>query len=108
VTLSYRGDATGEVPMRWYGEYLWRADLPAAGAFTYQVCATDLAGTEACSAEITTGATGGDAGADGGTTSGDDPGGCCGTSRGDASPLLALGLVVVWRRRRRPSRPCSV
>ncbi|MBZ0233250.1 MAG: VCBS repeat-containing protein, partial [Deltaproteobacteria bacterium] len=49
VVLRYRGDASGETPMRWYGEYLWRADLPSAGAFTYQVCATDVAGNEACS-----------------------------------------------------------
>jgi hypothetical protein len=111
VTLSYRGDATGEVPMRWYGEYLWRADLPAAGTFTYQVCATDLAGTRACSAEITTGATGGDAGSDGGTTPGDDPGGCCGTSRGapgaTAAFAMAILLAVRWRRRARHIAPSA-
>lgn len=40
------------VPMRWYGEYLWRADWPAdipAGT-TYRVCATDAAGNRACAA----------------------------------------------------------
>ncbi|HUQ02464.1 MAG TPA: VCBS repeat-containing protein [Kofleriaceae bacterium] len=110
VTLQYRGDATGETPMRWYGEYLWRADLPSAGNFSYQVCATDLAGTEACSAEITTGASGGDAGtgSDGGTDPGTDPGGCCGASRTDprASVAFAFGiaLAVRWRRRARRSR----
>jgi hypothetical protein len=46
--------ATGTVraPMRWYGEYLWRADVPesvAAGA-TFRVCAADAAGYEACAA----------------------------------------------------------
>jgi hypothetical protein len=37
--------------MQWYGEYLWRA-VPAkaaAGAASYQVCATDAAGNQACS-----------------------------------------------------------
>jgi hypothetical protein len=41
---------TGEMPMEWYGEYLWRAtpeDVPADA--TYQVCAVDAAGNEACS-----------------------------------------------------------
>lgn len=107
VVLKYRGDATGEVPMRWYGEYLWRADLPSSGMFTYQVCATDLAGTDACSVELTTGG-GGDAGPgnDGGDHPPGEPGGCCGTTRGDRAPLQALPLgagltLVVWRRRRR-------
>lgn len=43
---------TRTAPMQWYGEYLWRAaidDVPAAG-FTYQVCARDAAGNEACAA----------------------------------------------------------
>jgi len=45
------GDQTGEVPMVWYGEYLWRAVLEQAplGMLSYQVCATDAAGNQACS-----------------------------------------------------------
>ncbi|HXT71967.1 MAG TPA: VCBS repeat-containing protein [Vicinamibacterales bacterium] len=35
------------VPMKWYGEYLWRAEL-SAGATSVQVCATDAAGNRAC------------------------------------------------------------
>jgi hypothetical protein len=39
-----------EVPMQWYGEYLWRAvwpaDVPATSA--YRICATDLTGNAAC------------------------------------------------------------
>lgn len=39
-----------EVPMQWYGEYLWRAawpaDIPATA--TYRVCATDAAGNSRC------------------------------------------------------------
>ena len=37
----------GSVPMRWYGEYLWRATVPA-GAEAIEVCATDAAGNPAC------------------------------------------------------------
>jgi FG-GAP-like repeat len=41
--------------MRWYGEYLWRADMPPT--FTartpYRVCATDAAGNTACAAPST-------------------------------------------------------
>jgi hypothetical protein len=45
------GDASGEAPMQWYGEYLWRAVLEQAplGMLSYQVCATDTAGNQACS-----------------------------------------------------------
>jgi hypothetical protein len=40
------------VPMRWYGEYLWRAEWPAdiPVTTTYRVCATDAAGNRACAA----------------------------------------------------------
>jgi hypothetical protein len=44
--------ATGrrEAPMRWYGEYLWRADWPSDIPPTagYEVCASDAAGTITC------------------------------------------------------------
>jgi hypothetical protein len=38
------------VPMRWYGEYLWRADWPGDTSPTtpFTVCATDAAGNERC------------------------------------------------------------
>jgi hypothetical protein len=38
------------MPMRWYGEYLWRVDWPAdiPAATAYRVCATDAAGNRAC------------------------------------------------------------
>ena len=41
-----------EAPMRWYGEYLWRADWPADldRATPYRVCAVDAAGNAACRA----------------------------------------------------------
>jgi hypothetical protein len=43
-------NGTREAPMRWYGEYLWRADWPAGvdRATNYRVCATDAAGNSAC------------------------------------------------------------
>ncbi len=41
-----------EASMRWYGEYLWRADWPSdiARSASYRVCATDAAGNSGCSA----------------------------------------------------------
>jgi len=47
------------VPMQWYGEYLWRAPVPAGAAADtpFQVCATDKAGNRACQSG-TTGTTG--------------------------------------------------
>ncbi|MGQ0735921.1 MAG: FG-GAP repeat domain-containing protein [Acidobacteriota bacterium] len=49
-------DARGEreAPMRWYGEYLWRAVWPADIPATtpYRVCATDAAGNAACGAPV--------------------------------------------------------
>ena len=46
------GDKTREIPMQWYGEYLWRTTIEehSGGDFVYQVCAVDAAGNEACSA----------------------------------------------------------
>jgi hypothetical protein len=51
VVVRWRaGGQTQETPLHWYGEYLWRGaiDGPAAAALDGQVCATDLAGNEAC------------------------------------------------------------
>lgn len=47
-------DAAGRhtAPMMWYGEFLWRADMPAGfTSTTYRVCATDAAGNTACAAQ---------------------------------------------------------
>ena len=52
VVLRWTVDGqTQEVPMQWYGEYLWRGTInqPPAGEFSYEVCATDAAGNETCS-----------------------------------------------------------
>jgi hypothetical protein len=40
-----------EAPMQWYGEYLWRAELPV-DATGYNVCAVDAAGNKACSLPV--------------------------------------------------------
>ena len=51
VVLRWTTDGqTHQTPMQWYGEYLWRGiiDEPPAGDFSYEVCATDAAGNEAC------------------------------------------------------------
>ena len=51
VTVQWTsGGGPQSLPMRWYGEYLWRADLPAAvsGGTPLKVCATDAAGNHAC------------------------------------------------------------
>ncbi len=51
VSLNWQGGGQrGEVPMKWYGEYLWRAEAKVSGKdWRYQVCATDAAGNRACS-----------------------------------------------------------
>jgi hypothetical protein len=51
VVVEWTGAQGGrEVPMQWYGEYLWRAQWPADIPLTaaYRVCATDAAGNSAC------------------------------------------------------------
>ena len=51
VVVEWPGAGSRVVPMRWSGEYLWRADWPAdvpAGA-AFRVCATDANGNGACS-----------------------------------------------------------
>ena len=51
VVLRWSADGrTRKLPMRWYGEYLWSAKVEEVpeGEFSYQVCATDVAGNKAC------------------------------------------------------------
>jgi hypothetical protein len=99
VALRANGQA---VPMRWYGEYLWAAQLPAQ-ATAYEVCATDRRGNSACVSG------GDDPGDDPGKTSGDagvthcpdsrgcPRAGCCdvgGDSRGACSLALVIGVCL--------------
>ncbi|MEP7118440.1 MAG: VCBS repeat-containing protein [Acidobacteriota bacterium] len=50
VAVEFTGTPRRDVPMRWYGEYLWVADWPTdvSTTATYRVCATDAAGNSAC------------------------------------------------------------
>jgi hypothetical protein len=113
------GEVSGSAPMTHMGHVLWRAaldGLPAEG--TLQVCATDRAGNEACSAPVALG-TAGDTGGTGSTTApdtatpetpgpgGDDPGNppergcrCSGSAGGEPVGLLGLGLLGLLGRRR--------
>jgi hypothetical protein len=55
VILKWTADGkTEEIPMLWYGEYLWRGVIDSApiGSLNYQVCATDAAGNQACSEPV--------------------------------------------------------
>ena len=45
------GGRQGAVPMRWYGEYLWRATIPPDAAEA-ALCAADPAGNETCRAVV--------------------------------------------------------
>ena len=51
------GGKTREIPMQWYGEYLWRATPgePKTDDVRYQVCAIDAVGNKACSLEMNAG-----------------------------------------------------
>ena len=46
-----------QVPMRWYGEHLWRADWPddIAPGTPWRVCASDAAGNDACADQARSG-----------------------------------------------------
>jgi len=47
VVVQWTGEGSGSAPMQWYGEYLWRATVPA-GAVELELCATDAAGGSTC------------------------------------------------------------
>ena len=48
VEVRWMADGTSRVTsMRWYGEYLWRATVPA-GAEDLRICAADASGNETC------------------------------------------------------------
>lgn len=56
VVLRWTADGNvQEIPMRWYGEYLWRAtvDKPQGSSVQYQICATDKVGNRSCSLPLT-------------------------------------------------------
>jgi hypothetical protein len=130
VVVDYTTDAgSGTVPMAHAGHALYRAVLDVGAAGTYQVCATDRAGNQACSdtvpfalAGATTPAETGDTGVPATTpttgTDGDDTGtppatddggkgcGCGGGSPSSAGLLVVVGLMLARVRLRvRPEVP---
>ena len=106
VVLKINGT---DLPMHWYGEYLWAADTQGASFSHYQVCATDRQNNTAC-ADGEIGAAfddtpTGDAGTGSGGVS-TQPGGCCDTGSSSSSlyaPLLILFVSARIRSRRRCS-----
>jgi hypothetical protein len=46
-SVEVRWEGGGTIGMTWYGEYLWRAVVPAE-ARNLSICATDASGNEAC------------------------------------------------------------
>jgi hypothetical protein len=90
-----------ETTMRWYGEYLWVADV-TPGA-TLRVCAKDRRGNSACSDGAMPDVDGAPA-VDGGVDPmpGGGGGGCCDTRGSASSGLFGLVLLIVLRRRRTP------
>jgi hypothetical protein len=96
-----------EIPMTWYGPMMWRGALSLEDGMpaNYQVCATDRAGNEGCASVGGNADDAGVGGDDFGTHPGDDPGGCCSSTR-DARGSVVLALVTLagMLRRRRASR----
>lgn len=107
VTLTMNSTT---VPMTWYGEYLWRAELPSQGG-SYQVCATDRAGNHACGEMMEYGAplnddiAPPDAPAPDAPIATTQPGGCCDSGGQPSGMILAL-LVAISARSRSRSRRC--
>lgn len=100
VWVSYHdaAGATHELELRWAGEYLWAATLPAF--VDYTVCAQDRRGNQTCAAPVCPTCAPDGAGVDApGGGGGAHAGGCCDAGGGVSSG--ALGLVLLGLRRRR-------
>ena len=92
--------------MKWYGEMLWRAEVPSAAS--YEVCATDRRGNKGCATSMAGADDAGVGGADAGTVEppGGGGGGCCeasGDPRGAAMLIAIVALVLLRRPRARSS-----
>jgi hypothetical protein len=102
VWVTYNGGT--EVDMKWYGEYLWSAPLPA-GLASYQVCAKDRRGNQGCSAMVTIGggADFGDFVDAGGPVTMTTPKGCgCRSNDPGGAFIVLVGLGAIlrpWRAR---------
>ncbi len=98
VRTTVGGKAQPDVAMQWSGEFYWRAELAVTDAFTWQVCATDAAGNEACGEAV---AFEPDEKADDlDADEADEASGCAIAGQPTAAPwLLALVLASLGRRR---------
>ena len=89
-------DTTTEVDMRWYGEYLWAATAPPGGS-SYQGCAQDRRGNQACSDVRSTRPVADDAGVSPDAGGNPDPGhggGCCDAGSDPRATFGLAGLVL--------------
>lgn len=90
-----------EIPMQWYGEMLWRANVPLELATTmFAVCATDRRGNQACASNMTGGENIDSVDAGGGIP-GNGSGGCCGAGSDPRGALVLVVLTAAGIRRRR-------
>ena len=106
VTLTINN---ADIPMHWYGEYLWAADTQGAPSGHYKVCATDRQNNTGCAEGDVISANDDVLRSDGGgsgTMPSTQPGGCCETGSAAGSlyaPLLILFVSAKIRSRRRCS-----
>lgn len=90
--------ADGSAEMKWYGETLWRADVPE-GIEAFEICATDAAGNEGCApVDLANGAKADEGNADQDDTA--SSGGCAAGS-GSPGPFMLLLIVGLFLSRRR-------
>jgi hypothetical protein len=105
VVLKVNGN---DIPMHWYGEYLWAADAHMAFGH-YQVCATDRQNNTTCAdgdvSSVSDDVIRADAGSGSGMPS-TQPGGCCDTGS-SAAGLFAPLLVMFFSAKIRSRRRCS-
>jgi MYXO-CTERM domain-containing protein len=102
VWLDHGGTQT---ELAWYGEYLWRATIPAPSG-SYRLCAKDRRGNEACVSPI---AGAGDVvpGEDAGLAAAPGGSGCETGGNSPASALAPAALLAIMLRRRRHPRPMA-
>jgi len=101
-----------DVPMHWYGEYLWAADVAAGVYGAYKVCATDRNNNKTC-VDGNAVAPYDDIHPDGPPDAGGNPdngsksGGCCDTGSSAANLFAPLLVLLVSARIRSRGRGCD-
>jgi len=100
LEVSIEGEPSTH-PMTWMGEMMWRADVALPEGAEYRVCATDIAGNDACGDAVTVGAAEAkEDNADGGDEADEAAGGCRVGGQPAPVALALLALVALVRRRR--------